>query len=144
MSFFVKICLPFLILVSCQSVKMMTPKEIYKPEFLEKVDNANEKIASGKKQEAKAILSNLNDADLVNQEKAKKYNLLGVLYFNETQYDLALENFHKARANSTVDIHLTSLINLNIASTYFKLNDFVETSKFLKDVEANNLTADDQ
>jgi hypothetical protein len=71
------------------------------------------------------------------------YNLIGVIFYAQTDYELALQQFNRSAEFSKADYTLTSEIYLNKSSTHFKLNQFTESFDSLKMVRTEAFDASD-
>jgi outer membrane PBP1 activator LpoA protein len=107
-------------LVACSGVRMLTPEEIYSPEFLKRIEGIHTIYKDGDKRGALDKLNAMNDLELSEAELAKKYNFIGIIFFSEQDYDTAIEKFELARAKARLDMNLQAQVNLNIASSYYK------------------------
>ncbi len=114
-------------MVSRHSVDERDLSEIVKV----KVNETRELIKTSKNDLALQKLLDLRDEELNNVEKAIKYNLKGVIFFNMNQPDRAIKNFEVAEKYSPKDTQLYSQVQLNMASGHFKLNEFSELKNCL-------------
>lgn len=134
-----------LIISSCSQMK--TSKTIDESEISpvtkKKLDEARELIKTSKPKLAIQKLSELNDANLSPVEKALKYNLKGVTLFNMTEVDKAILNFEVSEKYAPRDTQLYSQIQLNMASGYFKLNQFSELKDKLANIDEKQLSKDE-
>lgn len=112
------------LLSGCQGVRILNPEDIYSKEFLAKINGVNAIFKDGDKFGARSKLLAMNDNSLNADEKAKKYNLLGVIEFSQVNYEKAVEHFVTAKSNVRLDRTLMSQIRLNLASTYYKLSKY--------------------
>ena len=71
---------------------------------------------------ALAKLTKMSEESLMPTEKALKRNLIGVILFSRDKFEQAIFNFDIALSTSRLDESLTSQIQLNLASSYYKLN----------------------
>lgn len=123
-----------ILLVSCSGIQMMGGNANYSSDFLEKMDSIQLMFKDGDKQNALNKLIQIRDEELNKDELAKKYNLLGVIYFSTGNVSDAAENFQIAKQNVSGDFSLASQINLNLASSYFKLGKIELCQSTLKSV----------
>lgn len=132
------ICFLVLILfiIGCTTgpITMIDRSEHYSSDFLKKVESIQIIYRDGDKQLALQKLNNIPDELISNAEKAKKYNLIGVIHFSRNNLDKAIENFQYAKQNVEKDYHLASQINLNLASGYYKVNQYELSRSILKAV----------
>ena len=115
---------------SCSNIHFLSKKEradLYRNDFMKTIKVIKNHYAKGNKKRAIKKLRLLKNEELWPAEKAFKYNLIGVILFSSDKYEEAISSFDNALASSSVDDTLTSQINLNMASCYYKL-DFTEKS----------------
>lgn len=126
-------CTLIVILSSCSGVKMLTSAErgladkgdtskLYNQEFLSKINSAKLKFQNGNPDIAIRELNTINEASLLPSEKATRQNLIGVINFSQTKYELAEKNFSAAVLNTQEDPGLASQVYLNLGSAQYKLN----------------------
>jgi tetratricopeptide (TPR) repeat protein len=128
-----------LIFVACTGVRILTPEEVYDKAFLERVNTIKKRYSIGDFQGALADLNSMDDGTMNNAEKAMKYNLVGVIFYAQTDYKLALAQFNRAAEFSKADFSLTSEIFLNKSSTHFKLKEYQASFDSLKMVQIKGL-----
>jgi tetratricopeptide (TPR) repeat protein len=121
-------------LYSCSNIKMLTPEDIYSPEFLKKMESIQLIYKDGDKNASLDKLNAINDLESTDAELAKKYNFIGFIYFSEQDFDTAIEKFEMARSKSRIDRVLTSQIYLNLASSYFKKDLYERAYSYLDQV----------
>jgi ABC-type branched-subunit amino acid transport system substrate-binding protein len=114
---------------------MLTPEDIYSPEFLQKIQSIQLIYKDGDKKSALNKLSEINDLEVSDVELAKKYNFIGIIYFSEQDFDTAIENFEMARSKTRIDRVLTSQIYLNLASSYYKKDLYERAYSYLEQVD---------
>lgn len=130
---------------ACSGIKMLSENDIYNPIFLKKIEGIQAVYSSGDKQGAIDKLLAFDNQQLTRDEKAKKYNLLGVFSFSSLEYVQALEYFLEASKSVDLDKALEAQIYLNLSSTYYKQNKFDLAYEEIKKVDIQNLsTSDDQ
>jgi hypothetical protein len=105
-----------------------------------KISEARSLIKEDKLKMAIGKLSELNDNTLTPLEKSLKYNLKGVILFNLAEVEKAILNFEVAEKYSARDSSLYSQIELNMASGYFKLNQFSEMKTHVDKIDEKMLT----
>lgn len=120
---------------SCSGIKILSEQDIYPAEFLKKIDGIQTIYRDGDKQGAIDKLLSMNDLELSKDEKAKKYNLLGVYVFSRLEYEKALNYFVEAESFVNKDRSLRAQIYLNISSTFYKQNQYEMSYQKLQDVE---------
>ena len=116
--------LVFLLISACSGVKLLSEQEIYTPAFLKQMESIQFIYKDGDKLEALKKLQELDDAILNPDERAKKYNHIGVIFFSQLDYLQAITYFEIAKEHVEKDLNLNSQIDLNLASSYFKRNEF--------------------
>ena len=114
-------------LSSCANISMLN-QNFYTPEFLAKIESIQLIYKDGDKQSALMKLRGMSDEGLRRDELAKKYNLLGIMYFSQSDINTAIENFQKAKNFIDKDRYLSSQISLNLASSYLR-NDQLDVAK---------------
>jgi ABC-type branched-subunit amino acid transport system substrate-binding protein len=126
----------FILFISCSSVpdKSEFKHPVLRPEIQTKIDLIRELITKNQFKQALAKLSLLNDAELSELEKAVKFNLKGVVFFNEGQYEKSLANFDIAKKYIPSDSSLRSQIFLNIGSVYYKQSAYPELKNAIDQV----------
>lgn len=122
---------------SCSNIKMLSPEEIYSGDFLKKIESIQIIYKDGDKKTALNRLRAMNDSALSDAEIAKKYNLIGIIYFSEQNFDQAIEKFEMAKNKSRIDRVLTSQIALNLASSYYKKDLYEKSYTYIKEVNSD-------
>ena len=122
----------FLSVSSCSGVSMITPERkvadnvdtsnLYRQDFLQKINVAKEKFRRGKKDSALKDLGEMNDTNLSTAEKATRKNLIGVINFSSKKYEASVASFEEALILAKEDPALEAQIYLNLGSAYYKLN----------------------
>lgn len=132
---------PILIIISiflqsCSTggIKILNQEDYYSSEFLKQMDSIRIIYKDGDKQLALRKLQNIPDETITSAERAKKYNMLGVVYFSNRNLPKAIENFQLAKQYVEKDYQLASQINLNLASSYYKSNKIDLSRAMLKAV----------
>ena len=111
-------------LQSCSGIKLLTPEQIYDKDFLARIDGIKAVYKGGDASKALTQLNQMNDMEMGPAERAVKYNLVGLIHYSSSEFEVAAENFEKALKTADKDRALQSKIRLNLASSYFKLNEF--------------------
>ena len=124
-----------LLIYSCSNIKMLTPEDIYSPEFLQKIQSIQLIYKDGDKNAALEKLNAINDLEATDAELAKKYNFVGIIYFSQQNFDTAIENFEMARNKTRIDRVLTSQVYLNLASSYYKKDLYERAYSYLEQVD---------
>jgi len=140
-----------LVLVSCSGVKPLTYKrkpvekidtsKLYEKSFLQQISSVKEKFKNGKTDIAIKELNQIKESGLNTAELATKKNLLGVISFSKKSFDDAEKYFSEALKQAEADPELESQIQLNLGSTYFKLNQFEKSLKILQELNYHQLPA---
>lgn len=141
MRFFIFI-LTIFVLASCSQAPVKpteTPK--IRPMVQMRLDQARDTMAKGMPLGAINQLNMINDQDLEGIEKAMKYNLKGVIYFAESDWEKALLQFDVARANVPSRTTLLAQVWLNIASVRYKQGLYAELKSSLDQIDPRLLPA---
>ncbi len=125
---------------SC-SVGIIGGRESYSPEFLKKYESVQIIYRDGDKKRALAKLDAINDEVITDAEKAKKYNLKGIILFSLPDIERATENFLVANQYVSRDQSLSNNIKLNLASSYFKQAKYDLVTKWLGQIDTDYLKA---
>lgn len=140
--FFINCCF-VLFFISCSSLKKNEPTTIDRSDISDEarntLQNARNAIKRGQLNSAIGILAQLKDDSLVPLEKAFKYNLKGVCHFGNEDVEKSLANFDIAAKYAPEDSQIYSQINLNKASAFFKLGQFVELKQSLDKIDKSLL-----
>lgn len=128
-----------LFIAACSGVRMLTPEEIYSPEFLKRIEGIQTIYRDGDKKTAIEKLNAMNDLEISEAEVAKKYNFLGIIYFSQQDYDTAIEKFEAARGRARLDLNLKAQVHLNIASSYFKKGLYEKAFSYIEQVDKDTL-----
>lgn len=129
-----------LLINSCAGIKMLTDKDLYSEEFLKKMDTISTIYKDGDKASALKRLNQMDDLKLSDNEKAKKYNLIGIISFSQANYEFATKRFREASAYVKDDYKLRSQVNLNLASTLYKQEQIDEPAKILQSTNISYLS----
>lgn len=130
-----------LLIAACSGVQTRKIDDMQISEGVKLVlDQARDHIRGTQFKEALNKLSSLSDQKLTPVEKALKYNLKGVTLFNMGEVDKALKNFVIAEKYTPKDTQLYSQVQLNMASGYFKLNQYNELRDKLSKINLKALT----
>lgn len=129
------------LLVSCGGIQMINrdTSHLYTKQFLDKFDVAKKSFVDGKKDVALQQLNNIQDAKLKPAELATKNNLIGVISYSNESYEQAIFQFNLALNSSQEDGELSAQIRLNLASSYYKLDDLENTFKTLDGTDSRYL-----
>jgi hypothetical protein len=118
------------LLVGCSGITMLSPGEksdLYRDSFLSSVNSAKDLYSRGHTNKALEHLTAIKEQGLLPTERSLRRNLIGVIHFSEGEYEKAIFNFDMALATSRLDDSLTGQIQLNLASSYYKL-DLIDKS----------------
>lgn len=137
-------CTIIFLLTACAGVQMLSQQEIYTEEFLKKIDSIQLVYRDGDKSSAISKLEQLQDETLNSDERAKKYNLLGVIYFSLLDYYKAIENFSLSKGFVVNDLELKAQVGLNLASSYYKTDELQLSESTLKDIDLERLVDTEQ
>ena len=128
-----------LLLAACGGVTVLGRKQardIYSPEFSRQVRTVKKLYGLGQWDGAFKQLQKLGRGPLPAPEQAMYNNLLGVMYFSQERYRVAIKHFQTALKTSEQDLGLTAQIQLNLASSYYKLQQFIRAYSTLKATES--------
>ncbi len=129
----------FIFLVGCGGISIISGD--YSDEFLKKIEEIKIVYKQGESELALKNLHNMSDQGLSPSERSMKYNLIGVIYFTDFNYQNAIKNFNEALATADSDTALKAQIKLNLASAYFKMSNFREAFAYIQDVNYRVLGA---
>jgi len=135
--YFVSLIFIFII-GSCSSIKMLTPSDIYSDAFLKKMDGIQSIYKDGDKNGALQKLLAMDDKKITPIEASKKYNFIGIINFSNQSFDKAIDNFNRASQNSKQDPSLEAQVNLNLASSYYKKDQYSKAYEYLDKVNYKN------
>ena len=97
---------------------------LYRETFIRRIDEIKHLYQSGNTQRALNELKTLfQNQEILVAEEALRDNLIGVIYFSKNNFKEASRYFKQAASLSHRDGHLTAQVHLNLASSYYKLND---------------------
>ncbi len=127
----------------CAGIKPLSDNtgnpDLYSPPFVQKIDIIKNLYKSGKSDKALLDLKAMDDSKFLPCEKALRRNLIGVILFSKQQYEQAIFNFDLAISTSKDDEALTSQINLNSASSYFKLGQMQKAFNIVEALDSRQL-----
>jgi outer membrane PBP1 activator LpoA protein len=139
---------PLLLLFMASCAQIKPEKKIDESEISpivkQKLDEARDLIRESKPRQAMAKLSELNDNTINPVEKALKYNLKGVTLFNLGEVDKSILNFEVSEKYAPHDTQLYSQLQLNMASGFFKLNQYNELKDRLSKIDQKHLNPNEQ
>lgn len=105
---------------------------------------SKEHLKQKKFKEAEDALFFLKDDELSEREKIEKFNLLGIINFQRNQFHIAKTHFEKALSFNFDDTQLREQVDLNLASSDYKLGLLEESYKRSMEIDAKELKASDQ
>lgn len=127
------------ILVSCGTTQPKKKMEVFSPAFLAKINVIKDHISKGEYPSALSRLNDLKDPDLTSNEKAYKYNLLGIVSFSQNKFQDASVLFKEAYTHAKPSYVLSSKISLNLTSTLYKMNEYDKAYFYLNKILTYNL-----
>ncbi|MDD0854461.1 ABC transporter substrate-binding protein [Halobacteriovorax sp. GB3] len=133
----------FVFLTSCGGISMLnqrSSKDYYSENFLKKINVIKDQFGSGNSEAALVKLRAMNDQELLPAEVAMKRNLIGVILFGKENFEQAIYNFNLALSTSRLDPSLNSQVQLNLASTYFKMGYMEKAMSVLVISDFKNLS----
>lgn len=130
-----------LIIFACSGLqtKKIDESQISEPVRLV-LDASRDLIRQNKLKDSMAQLATLSDQKLTPVEKALKYNLKGVTLFNMGEVEKSILNFEISDKYTPKETQLYSQVQLNMASGYFKLNQYNELRNRLGKVDPKALS----
>ena len=130
----------YLLVQACSGIQLINQADFYSEEFLKKIESIQLIYKDGDKKLALTKLRNILDEKITSAEKAKKYNLVGVIHYAGGDTTQAIENFQLATQFVDKDLILANQIKLNLASSYFRNEKYESTQKQLKKIDINYLS----
>jgi len=130
-------------LVACTGITSIK-KGQYSDAFISRVEGIQQIFKSGDHQTAISKIKAIDDSTLSSLEKSKKYNTLGIFYFNKNKYNSALGYFKEALTTAGSDAKLESQVYLNLASSHFKLSDYQKANDILNGMNVDHLPSNEQ
>lgn len=128
-----------LFFISCSGITPINDADFYSEDLLKQLESIQVIYKDGDKKRALQKLTAIQDNKLSRAEVAKKYNLVGVIYYASQSLTQAIESFQVARQNVDKDYGLANRIRLNLASSYFKSDQVNSTANILKLIDTNYL-----
>lgn len=133
-------------LSGCSGISLITPglrSSLYTEDFLAEIESVKQLYAQGQTRNALSRLRSMNQEELRPTEIGLKRNLIGVIYFSEGNYEQAIFQFDTALSYSRLDDELTAQIHLNLASSYFRLDQFERSMSALDRSDYTRLTPEE-
>ena len=130
-----------LLITACSGISLLTSKPEYSEQVLSVVNQAQIQYRGMNPTGAVKLLESLDDEKINVDEKALKYNWLGIVKFSTDQYEPAANYFLKALSIPTSDQVLASQIILNLSSPYFKLNRYEDAYIYVKNIAYSILSS---
>ena len=109
---------------SCTGISLLSggdPSDLYSEKFMTFINAVKGDYKNGQSEIALKKLQAYQTETLLPTEKALRRNLIGVINFGEKNYEQAIYNFEMALSSSRLDKNLTSQIQLNLGSSYYKM-----------------------
>ena len=122
---------------SCSQISILSQKDRPSSVFQSKIEQIQNVYGDGDNKKALEMLAALDDKQLENVEKAKKYNFIGIIYFTNDDIKQAITNFEKARSLDYNNQELRNQILLNLASSYYKLERYDFAYNFIQEINVN-------
>ena len=122
------------VLISCGTTQPKKKMEVFSPAFLAKINIIKDHISKSQYPSALNRLNDLKDPDLTNNEKAYKYNLLGIVSFSQNKFQDASVLFKEAYSYAKPSYVLSSKISLNLTSTLYKMNEYDKAYFYLNKI----------
>jgi tetratricopeptide (TPR) repeat protein len=119
-------------------------KDELTPEAAKTITLVREDLKNKNFDSAKNRIQNLQDDLLSERDKAEKYNLWGIVHFQQSQFPQAKHRFSQALSFESSDAILNGQIMLNIASCDFKLGSNAEVLERIKNIVLEPLSQNDQ
>ncbi len=120
-----------------QEVEQYDPR--YSKDFVNKIKQAKKLIIEKKFNESRALLNTLNDKKISNIERGEKYNILGLIYFNQDQYSKSQILFNKALGQINENSKLKNQILLNLSASHYKKNEISRSATILTQINESKL-----
>jgi tetratricopeptide (TPR) repeat protein len=136
-----------LLLSGCSGISIISgqnSEDLYTKQFLISIGKIKGRYGAGDKKGALAKLKLLKEENLLPSEKALRRNLIGVIKFSTGEYEQAIFNFDIALATSGLDEALTSQVYMNLASSYYKLQQMEKAYSALKLIQEESLRKNDK
>lgn len=130
------ISLLLIVFVSCGIIGR---RKLYSDKFLQTIKQSKQFSSTGDYSSAFGVLDQIKEEKLSAAEKAMKFNMRGFIFFSQKKYDEAIVEFKKAISNETPDENLLAQVNLNLASSYFKINDYKSAFVYITNVTHKHL-----
>lgn len=126
------------VIVSCSQISVIKERDrsdLYSQNFLERIEGAKNLFRSGNHSLALERLNQFDDSKLTPVEIALKDNLRGVILFSGGKFQDALNAFLEAEKLAITDPLLLSQVELNLASTYYKLSEIEKALTVLEGID---------
>lgn len=129
------------IFCACSGVRVLNSKneDFYSKEFIREISAIKILYQQGEREKALDQLKNIPHDSLSDSEKALKRNLIGVIYFSIGNFEQAIYNFELGLSIPTDDKSLEGQLQLNLASTYYKLKKYQKAYDSLKVIDFHQL-----
>lgn len=133
------VLITLIFIVSCSGIKLLSSKDYYSNDFQKKIETIQSIYRDGLSSEAIKRLEAIDDSTLKDVEKAKKYNFLGVIQFSNDDTDKAITLFEKANTYQHDFLELKNQIRLNLASSFYKIEQFEYSKNYLRQIQVDTL-----
>lgn len=124
-----------LFIVSCANIGFLSSEDRLSEDFVKKIETIQSIYRDGLKSEALNRLNAINNKDLKNVEKAKKYNFMGIIRFSNDNIQGAISEFEKANNFKHGNTELKNQILLNLASSFYKIEQFEYSKNYSKQID---------
>lgn len=131
--------LALIFVVSCSGIKLLSSKDYYSKDFQKQIETIQAIYRDGLSSEALKKLNAIDDKSITNVEKAKKYNFIGVIQFSNDDTEKALTYFEKANSFKHDFAELKNQIRLNLASSFYKIEQFEYSKNYLRQIQVEAL-----
>ncbi|MFT6068567.1 MAG: tetratricopeptide (TPR) repeat protein [Bacteriovoracaceae bacterium] len=136
------------VVVGCGGISMISGgssrSDLYRQDFIKKISKIKTEYKQGHNKAALQSLKQIPEETLLPAERSLRRNLMGVIFFSENNFEQAIFNFDLALNTSRLDPALTSQIQLNLASSYFKLGFMDKSYAVLSQGDPKVLTKAEQ
>ncbi|MCY4643413.1 MAG: ABC transporter substrate-binding protein, partial [Bacteriovoracales bacterium] len=151
-----RVQIPLLIVLSlllshCGGIRLLSRPQtlaershLYSDEFLQKIQKATDLHNSDQWQKALKMLKGMVEKEGRPVEAAQRDNFIGVIYFSQKKYKIAIGYFQKALKTSELDQFLTAKIKLNLGSAYYKVEQSIKAYSILKETDERYFSASER
>ncbi len=135
------------LLAGCGGIQMLSGpsrEDLYTERFLMQIGAIKEKYREGRDVEALKELLTMNEDGLMPTEQAMRRNFIGAIYFSKSQYEKAIVHFDTALGRAALDKELVARVQLNLASSYYKLGNMDKTFSNLMLIDVSRMVVGDK